>query len=78
MGKIQIDNFRIGEEVLVTAYNPPIVAKVADMYELPFEQIPMTDPEAVKKYHGKMVPIFEVFIDGKIRAFVKDVVKKKG
>jgi hypothetical protein len=78
MGKIQIENFRIGEEVLITAYNPPLKAKVADMYELPFEQVPMTDPEAVKKYYGQMVPIFEVFIDGKIRAFVKDVVKKKG
>jgi len=77
MGKIQIDNFQIGEMVLVTAYNPPLEAKVADMYELPFEQIPMTDPEAIKKYYGKNVPIFEVFVDGKIRAFVKDVVKKK-
>lgn len=78
MKKIIIDNFRIGEEVLITTYSPHLSAKVADMYELPFDQVPMTDPEAVKKYHGKMVPIFEVFMDGKIRAFVKDVVRKKG
>lgn len=78
MKKIIIDNFRIGDEVLITTYSPNMSAKIADMYELPFEQVPMTDPEAVRKYHGKMVPIFEVFIDGKLRAFVKDVVIKKG
>ena len=42
MAKTRIDNFRLGEEVLITSYNPPVKAKIADMYELPFEQIPMT------------------------------------
>jgi hypothetical protein len=77
MRKIKIDNFRIGEEVLITSYNPPVTAKIADMYELPFEQVPMTDQNAINKYHGKDVPLFEVFIDGHIRSFVKDVVSKK-
>ena len=76
MRKIIIDNFRIGEEVLITSYNPPVKAKVADMYELPFEQVPMTDQNAINKYYGKNVPIFEVFIDGQLRSFVKDVVRK--
>lgn len=74
--KIIIDNFRIGEEVLITSYNPPVRAKIGDMYELPFEQVPMTDQNAINKYWGKNVPIFEVFIDGQIRSFVKDVVRK--
>jgi hypothetical protein len=77
MKKIKIDDFKVGEEVLITSYNPPVTAKIGDMYELPFEQVPMTDPKAIKKYHGKNVPIFEVFIDGQIRSFVKDVVVKK-
>jgi len=77
MKKIIIDNFRIGEEVLINSYNPPITAKVADMYELPFEQVPMTDTKAIKKYYGKNVQLFEVFIDGKILSFIKDVVVKK-
>ncbi len=77
MKKIIIENFRIGEEVIITSYNPPVTAKVADMYELPFEQVPMTDKEAIKKYYGKNVPIFEVFIDGQLRSFVRDVVSKK-
>jgi len=76
MNKTKIGNFRIGEEVLVTSYNPPLKAKIADMYELPFEQVPMTEQNMVNKYYGKMVPIIEVFIDGKIRAFVAEVVKK--
>jgi len=76
MKKIRIDNFRIGEEVLITSYTPPIKAKIADMYEIPFEQVPMTDPEVVQKYYGKNVPVFEVFVDGQVRSFVKDVVKK--
>jgi hypothetical protein len=77
MKKIKIGNFRIGEEVLITSYNPPVKAKIGDMYELPFEQVPLTDPEAVRKYYNKNVPIFEVFIDGQIRSFVADVVKKQ-
>lgn len=77
MTKTRIENFKIGEEVLVTSYNPPVTAKIADMYELPFEQVPMTDKDAIRKYHGTNVPIFEVFIDGQVRSFVKDVVTKK-
>jgi hypothetical protein len=76
MRKIKIDNFRIGEEVLIVSYNPPVRAKVADMYELPFDQVPMTDKDAVNKYYDKNVPIFEVFMDGQVRSFVADVVKK--
>jgi hypothetical protein len=76
MAKTRIDNFRLGEEVLITSYNPPIKAKIADMYELPFEQIPMTDKVITEKYYGKNIPIIEVFIDGKVRSFVKDVVIK--
>lgn len=75
--RTRIDNFKIGEEVTITSYNPPVTAKIADMYELPFEQVPMTDQEAINKYYGKNVPIFEVFIDGQVRSFVKDVVVKK-
>lgn len=74
--KIQIEDFKIGEEVLITSYNPPVKAKIGDMYELPFEQVPMSNPEAIKKYYGKNVPIFEVFIDGQLRSFVQDVVEK--
>jgi hypothetical protein len=76
MNKIIIDNFKLGQEVLVNSYNPPIKAKIADMYEIPFEQIPMTDEKIVKKYYGKNVPIIEVFMDGKVRSFVKDVISK--
>lgn len=76
MNKINIDNFKLGEEVLISSYNPPVKAKIADMYELPFEQVPMDNTSLIRKYRGKNVPIFEVFIDGKVRAFVKEVVSK--
>jgi hypothetical protein len=76
MNRKKNGNFKIGEEVLVTTYNPPIKAKIADMYELPFEQVPMTDQKVINKYYGKMVPIIEVFIDGKVRSFIGEVVKK--
>jgi len=76
MNKKIIGNFKIGEEVLVTTYNPPIRVKIADMYELPFEQVPMTDKDMIKKYYGKNVPIIEVFIDGRVRSFISEVVKK--
>lgn len=76
MNKTKIGNFRIGEEVLVTTYNPPVKARIADMYELPFDQVPMTDQKVINKYRGKMVPIIEVFLDGKIRSFISEVVKK--
>jgi hypothetical protein len=76
MNKKIIGNFKVGEEVLVTTYNPPIRVKIADMYELPFEQVPMTDKDMIKKYYGKNVPIIEVFIDGRVRSFISEVVKK--
>lgn len=69
-------NFKKGQEVLITTFNPPERATVADVYELPFEQVPMTDEELVKKYIGKKVPIVEVFLNGKIRSFVSEVVVK--
>mgnify|MGYP001595852986 FL=1 len=49
MRKIKIKNFNLGEEVLITSYNPPVKAKIADMYELPFEQVPMSDDNMIKK-----------------------------
>jgi len=72
----KIKNFSIGEEVLITTYNPPMKVKIADMYELPFQQVPMDDISLIKKYNGKNVPIIEVFIDGKVRSFISEVVKK--
>jgi hypothetical protein len=71
-----MSNFKRGEEVLITTYNPPMRATVADTYELPFEQVPMTDSEVINKYYGKKVPIVEVFVDGKVRSFISEVVKK--
>lgn len=76
MNKMTTNKFKIGEEVLITTYNPPVRATVADSYELPFEQIPMTDETITKKYFGKKVPVVEVFIDGKLRSFISEVVKK--
>lgn len=38
MNRVKIGNFKIGEEVLITTFNPPIKAKIADMYELPFNR----------------------------------------
>ncbi len=69
-------NFKRGEEVLITTYSPPERAKVLDSYEVPFEQVPMTDPKMIKKYHGKKVPIVEVSVGGKIRSFVSEIVRK--
>jgi hypothetical protein len=76
MNRKRIGNFKIGEEVLITTYSPPMKATIADMYELPFEQVPMTDQNMINKYYGKKVPIIEVFIDGKVRSFVSEIVKK--
>lgn len=76
MFRTKIKNFKVGEEVLITTYSPPAKAKIADMYELPFEQVPMTDQKTINKYYGKNVPIIEVFIDGKVRSFISEVVKK--
>jgi hypothetical protein len=76
MNRKKIGNFNIGEEVLITTFNPPIKAKIADMYELPFKQVPITNEELVRKYSGKNVPIIEVFIEGKVRSFISEIVKK--
>jgi hypothetical protein len=76
MNRKKIGNFNIGEEVLITTFNPPVKAKIADMYELPFQQVPLTNENMVKKYNGKNVPIIEVFIDGKVRSFISEIVKK--
>ena len=75
MKKIKIDNFRIGQEVLISSFNPPIKAKVMDMYEV--DPMMINDEDLRKKY-PKGIPIFEVVMsdDGKLRSFVKDVVKK--
>ncbi len=69
-------NFKKGDEVLITSYNPPVKGRVADHYDLPFEQVPMTDKNMVKKYQGKKVPIVEVFINGKLLSFISEVVNK--
>lgn len=74
MKKIIIDNFRINDNVLITSYNPPLKGRVFDMYEVESHMIP---DETLKSMYPKMVPIFEVMMeDGKLRSFVKDVVKK--
>jgi hypothetical protein len=75
MKKILIDNFRINDNVLITSYNPPIKGKVMDMYEL--DPI-MVQDESLKLKYPKGIPVFEVVTedDGKLRSFVKDVVKK--
>lgn len=69
-------NFRKGEKVLITTYNPPMEGTVADYYELPFQQVPITEESLKKKYHGKNVPIVEVFVNGKLLSFVSEVVKR--
>jgi hypothetical protein len=75
MKKILIDNFRINDNVLITSYNPPIKGKVMDMYEL---DPMMVQDEDLKLKYPKGIPVFEVVLedDGKLRSFVKDVVKK--
>jgi hypothetical protein len=75
MKKIKIDNFRLNEEVLITSFNPPIKAKVMDMYEL---DPTMVNDEDLRKKYPKGIPVFEVVMEenGKLRSFVKDVVKK--
>ena len=74
MKKIIIEGFKLGQQVLITTYNPPLKAKVVDMYEIESTMIPDSN---LQKLYPKMVPIFEVILeDGKLRSFVKDVVKK--
>lgn len=71
-----MENFKRGEEVLIMTYNPPEKATVSDSYSLPFEQVPMTDQKMINKYYGKKVPIVEVFMNGKVRSFIGEVVKR--
>jgi hypothetical protein len=75
MKKIKIDNFKLNEEVLITSFNPPLKAKVMDMYEL---EPTMVDDQELKKKYPKGIPVFEVVLEenGKLSFFVKDVVKK--
>lgn len=75
MKKVKIDNFRINENVLITSFNPPVKAKIMDMYELDPKMI---DDETLKAKYPKGIPVFEVVLEenGKLRSFVKDVVKK--
>lgn len=75
MKKIKIDNFKLNEEVLITSFNPPVKAKVMDMYEL---DPMMVNDEDLRKKYPKGIPVFEVVLEenGKLRSFVKDVVKK--
>jgi predicted glycosyltransferase len=74
MKKIKIDGFKIGEIVKITSYNPPVEAKILDMYEID----PMTiNDTRLKNLYPKGVPMFEVSMNGgKILSFVKDVVSK--
>ena len=75
MRKILIDNFRINDDVLITSFNPPLKGRVMDMYEIDSTMVP---DETLKKMYPKNVPIFEIMLEneGKLRTFVKDVVKK--
>jgi hypothetical protein len=74
MKKTIIDNFRINDNVLITSFNPPLEGRIADMYEI--EPNMIGDPTLTKMY-PKVVPVIEVILkDGKLRSFVKDVVKK--
>jgi len=74
MKKIIIEGFRLDQQVLITTYNPPLKGKVVDMYEIDSRMV--GDPE-LQKLYPNTVPIFEVVLeDGKLRSFVKDVVKK--
>jgi hypothetical protein len=75
MRKILIDNFRINDNVLITSFNPPLKGRVMDMYEIDSTMVP---DETLKKMYPKNEPIFEIMLEneGKLRTFVKDVVKK--
>jgi hypothetical protein len=75
MKKVKIDNFNLGDKVQVTSYNPPMMGKVVDMYEL--DPMMVSEDELKRKY-PKGVPVFEVILEenGRLRSFVKDVVKK--
>jgi hypothetical protein len=74
MKKIIIEGFRLNDNVLITSYDPPIKGRVMDMYEIDSKMIPEA---TVRAKYPVMVPVFEVMLEGgKLRSFVKDVVKK--
>lgn len=75
MKKMTIDNFKVNDNVLIISFNPPLKARVMDMYEVDPKMIM---DETLKIKYPKGVPIFEVILQegGKLRSFVKDVVKK--
>jgi len=75
MKKIIIDNFKLGEKVQITSYSPPAIGKVVDMYEL---DPMMVSEDDLKRKYPKGIPVFEIILEenGKLRSFVKDVVKK--
>jgi hypothetical protein len=75
MKKILIDNFRINDNVLITSFNPPLKGRVMDMYEIDSMMVP---DESLRKMYPNNVPVFEIMLEGegKLRTFVKDVVKK--
>ena len=75
MKKILIEGFKLNDDVLITSYDPPLKARVLDMYELDNNLVP--DFNLNRMYpHG--VPVFEVVLEdtGKVQTFVKNVVKK--
>ena len=64
---------RRNDNVLVTAYNPPLKGKVADAYKIPTRNI--QDPRLTKQYPDG-VPMVEVILEnGKLQVFVEDVVE---
>ena len=74
MKKIIIEGFKLNDNVLITSYNPALEGKVVDMYEIESTMIP---DSGLQKLYPNKVPVFEVILkDGKLRTFVKDVVKK--
>jgi hypothetical protein len=74
MRKIIIEGFKLNDNVLITSYDPPMKARVMDMYELESTMVP---DEQLRRLYPEKVPVFEVVLeDGKLRSFVKDVVKK--
>jgi len=75
MKKILIDGFKLNENVIITSFNPPMKGRIMDMYEI---ESSMVQDETLKKMYPKAVPIFEIMLEegGKLRSFVKDVVKK--
>jgi len=74
MKKIIIEGFKLNDNVLITSYNPPMKGRVMDMYEIESTMVP---DATLRELYPDKVPVFEVVTeDGKLRSFVKDVVKK--